>query len=196
MGAVAWISFAAGWLVTMGAGDEPHVPGTPRVKSPALWVMGSTRRDDPTWIAVFDVFGPNLIRQYKLSTDRSDRMRVRVLCATEGSRPAIYPGYRWVPNSPRHASIVRQCEQLGFGNVCGDPSHRAAAVSAECCDEPAESTSSSEQGTPFSPRKDVAGAFQGCSAGYPGVCNLGCATVFLKFWEDCLGGRLTESDKE
>jgi hypothetical protein len=47
--------------------------------------------------------------------------------------------------------------------VCGQISSRAAAVSAECCDEPSED----------------------CSGGVPHTCNVGCAAVFLPFWADC-----------
>jgi hypothetical protein len=47
--------------------------------------------------------------------------------------------------------------------VCGQVTVRAAAVQAECCDQPSED----------------------CSGGAPRICNTGCAGVFLPFWADC-----------
>eukprot|EP01047_Picozoa_sp_COSAG01_P055411 COSAG01_NODE_6167_length_3814_cov_24.241992_2_plen_559_part_00 len=47
--------------------------------------------------------------------------------------------------------------------VCGQISMRAAAIQAECCDEPSED----------------------CGGGVPHTCNTDCADIFLPFWEDC-----------
>ena len=47
--------------------------------------------------------------------------------------------------------------------ACGDLNVRAAAVTAECCDEASED----------------------CSSGAPASCNAGCAALFLPFWNDC-----------
>ena len=40
---------------------------------------------------------------------------------------------------------------------------RTAAITTECCDEQSED----------------------CSGGYPQVCNVGCAALFLPFWDEC-----------
>jgi hypothetical protein len=51
------------------------------------------------------------------------------------------------------------------GATCetADLSKRAAAVTAECCDEPTED----------------------CSSGQPAVCNVGCAAVLVPYFQDC-----------
>jgi hypothetical protein len=50
----------------------------------------------------------------------------------------------------------------GTCDVAALPS-RTAAITTECCDEQSED----------------------CSGGYPQVCNVGCASLFLPFWDEC-----------